>query len=325
MNKKVSPTLIGAFVVGALALAVIALLMFGSGRLFRNTREFILYFDSSVNGLRVGAPVKFRGVEIGSVKNILLQVEKNMRVEGIPVIIEIDLEKLTRRGASGDVVMDPKAFEEAIDRGLRAQLALESFVTGVRYIGFDVFPGSPARFVQAEGSKYQEIPTIPTTFERTEDAVVQILAKLSEIDFKGLAESAGQTIDGVNKLVNAPELRAALQSLEKTMPKLDEAVVNIKQAAATIDGSVKTLSDDLGKTSTAARRALAKAEDTMKEAEATMTSVRAVLDPDSPTFYELTRSLKEVAAAARSLRLLASYVERNPRALVFGKPAHKED
>jgi paraquat-inducible protein B len=259
------------------------------------------------------------------VKNILLQVEKNMRVQGIPVIIEIDLEKLTRRGATAAVVMDSQAFKEAIDRGLRGQLALESFVTGVRYIGIDVFPGSPAQFVQAEGSKYQEIPTIPTTFERTEDAVVHILAKLEEIDFKGLAESASQTIDGVNKLVNAPELRAALRSLEKTMPKLDEAVVNVKHAAATIDSSVKTLSDDLRKTSTEARLALAKAEDTMKEAEATMASVRAVVDPDSPTFYELTRSLKEVSAAARSLRLLASYVERNPRALVFGKPAHKED
>ena len=100
MNKKISPTLIGGFVVGALALLVIAVIAFGSGQLFRKTREFVLYFDSSVNGLRIGAPVKFRGVEIGSVKDIRFQLDEDTQVNKIPVIIEIDLEKLTSRGAT---------------------------------------------------------------------------------------------------------------------------------------------------------------------------------------------------------------------------------
>ena len=77
MNKKISPTLIGVFVIGAVALIVIAILVFGSGRLFRQTRDFVLYFDNSVNGLRIGAPVKIKGVEIGSVKDIRLQLEKS--------------------------------------------------------------------------------------------------------------------------------------------------------------------------------------------------------------------------------------------------------
>src|SRR5215471_17776495 len=97
MNKKMSPAMIGAFVLGAIALIVIAILVFGSGRLFRQTRDFVLYFDNSVNGLRVGAPVKFKGVEIGSVKDIRLLLEKGADVSKIPVIIEIDLEKLTSR------------------------------------------------------------------------------------------------------------------------------------------------------------------------------------------------------------------------------------
>src|SRR5262249_62254129 len=101
MNKKISPTLIGAFVVGALALLVVAIIAFGSGQLFRKTREFVLYFEGSVNGLHIGAPVKFKGVEIGSVKNILLQLNKDMAVNEIPVIIEIDLKKLTSMGAFG--------------------------------------------------------------------------------------------------------------------------------------------------------------------------------------------------------------------------------
>jgi paraquat-inducible protein B len=327
MNKKVSPTLIGVFVVGALALVVIAVLMFGSGKLFRKTKEFVLYFNGTVNGLRVGAPVKFRGVEIGSVKDILLQLEKDMKVQRIPVIIAIDLEKVTSRGGTGGILQDPKLFQAAIDEGVRGQLRTESLVTGVLYIGIDFFPGSPANFVQTSGEryKYQEIPTVPTALQRVEETVTDVLAKLQEIDFKGLASSVTQTVNGVNQLVTSPALNSTLRSLEQTMPKVDEAV-------ATLNSNVRSLSDNLEKTSTEARHALTQAatavkqaEGAMKEAETTMTSVRALIDPDSPTFYDLTRTLKEVSAAARSLRLLANYVERNPRAIIFGRPETKED
>ena len=132
MNKKISPTMIGAFVLGALALIVVAVVALGSGRFFRQTREFVLYFDSSVNGLRVGAPVKFKGVEIGAVKDIRLQLEKGAQVNKIPVIIEIDLEKLTSRGATSEVARDLPTFHKAIvEMGLRGQLLMESLVTGL--------------------------------------------------------------------------------------------------------------------------------------------------------------------------------------------------
>jgi paraquat-inducible protein B len=167
MNKKVSPTLIGAFVVGALALVVIAVLMFGSGRFFRTTKDFVLYFDGSVNGLRVGAPVKFRGVEIGSVKNILLRLETDQKALRIPVIIELELEKFTSKGASGAGMEDPEASKQLIDSGLRGQLQMESFVTGLLFVGLDFFPDSPLKLVQTEGGRYQypEIPTQPTPLQ----------------------------------------------------------------------------------------------------------------------------------------------------------------
>ena len=156
MNKKISPTLIGAFVVGAVALLVIAVIAFGSGRLFRETKEFVLYFDGTVNGLHVGAPVKFKGVEIGSVKDILLQLDGDSEVNKIPVIIEIDLKKLTARGASGVLVEKQEAFQKAIvEQSLRAQLQTESMVTGVLYVGFDFFPGAPLTLVQKANTATQ--------------------------------------------------------------------------------------------------------------------------------------------------------------------------
>lgn len=334
MNKKISPTLIGAFVVGALALIVIAVIVFGSGRLFKQTREFVLYFENSVNGLRVGAPVKFKGVEIGSVKNIVLQLEKGTQVARIPVIIEIDLEKLTSRGASGTIAEDPKEFSMALtELGLRGQLLMESLVTGLLYVGLDFFPGTPVKLVQQPGGqhKYPEIPTTPTDLEQAKDALSQVMAKLEKIDFKGLVNSLAATVDGVNKLVNAPEIQTSLKSLAQTMPKIDEALAGVRKLTTTLDSSVTTLAGSLEQTLDTARQAMQRVEitlkqtdGTLKEAEAAMISIRGVTDADSPTFYELQRSLREVSAAARSLRLLSNFIERNPRALVFGKPETRE-
>ena len=327
MNKRISPVLIGAFVAGALALVVITVVILGSGRLFRRSSEFILYFDSSINGLRIGAPVKFRGVEIGAVKDILLQLGPDLEVSRIPVIITIDQKKITSRGGSPASLDNPESVKTAIDRGLRGQLHMESLLTGLLYIELDFIPDAPAQFVQSEENRlpFQEIPTIPTVLEQAQDTASRIIAKFDNIDFQGLINSLQKAAIGIDATTNSPALRTALQSLEKALPKVEEAVASIRGVAGTLDQSIKGVSGDLQKTASEARTALKQAGETMKQAEETISSVRGVIDSDSPTFYELTKSLREVSAAARSLRQLTGYLERNPRALIFGKPESKEE
>ena len=327
MNKRISPVLIGAFVAGALALVVITVVILGSGRLFRRSTEFILYFDSSINGLRIAAPVKFRGVEIGAVKDILLQLGPDLEVSRIPVIITIDQKKISRRGGSGAALDDPESVKTAIDRGLRGQLHMESLLTGLLYIELDFIPDAPAQFVQSEENRlpYQEIPTIPTVLEQAQDTASRIIAKFQDIDFQALIDSLQKAAAGIEATTNSPALRTALQSLEKALPKVEEAVASVRSVAGTLDQSIKGVSGDLQQTASEARAALKQAGTTMKQAEETITSVRGAIDADSPTFYELTKSLREVSAAARSLRQLTSYLERNPRALIFGKPDSKEE
>jgi paraquat-inducible protein B len=337
MNKKISPTMIGAFVLGAMALIVIAILVFGSGRLFRQTRNFVLYFDTSVNGLRVGAPVKLKGVEIGSVKDIRILVGQGMAGDRIPVIIEIDLKKLTQRGAAdaAEVTVDPAAMQKVIvDRGLRGQLDLESLVTGLLYVAIDFFPGSPINLVQKPGGNYDypEIPTIPTTLEQAKGALIRVISKLEDIDFKELGANLEATLKGVNRTVNSPEIESVLRSLARLMPKVDEAVVNIRNLAATTEDKVKILADDLQHTSGDARLALKQTADalkqtqeTMKRAEAAVANIETLTDLDSTVNYELVKGLKDVSSAARSLRSLTDYLERNPRAPIFGKPNSKEN
>jgi len=335
VNKKISPTMIGAFVIGAVALIVIAIIVFGSGRLFRQSRDFVLYFDNSVNGLRIGAPVKIKGVEIGSVKDIRLQLDKNKEPK-IPVIVELDLEKFTARGAAGAAAdeVDREALSKAIvDRGMRGQLEMESLVTGLLFIALDFFPDSPINLVQSTNGdyKYPEIPTLPTTLEQAKGAATRIISKLEEIDFKELGANLEATLKGVNRTVNSPEIESVLRSLARVMPKVDEAVVSITKLANDVDVKLSSLSDNLEQTSDATRQAMKQAENTLKQtdaalkaAEGAMTNVKDVIDPESPTFYEIRKSLREVSAAARTLRLLGNYIEGNPRALVFGKPEPQE-
>jgi paraquat-inducible protein B len=334
MNQKISPTLVGGFVIGAVVLLVIAVIAFGSGQLFRKTREFVLYFDSSVNGLRIGAPVKVRGVEIGAVKDIRFQLAEDTQINKIPVIVEIDLDKLTSRGAKAAAAEDVKSFRQVIvERGLRGQLMTESLVTGLLYVGLDFFPGSPIHLVQRtdRDHKYPEIPTVPTYLEQAQDTAARILAKLEEFDFKGMMDSVSRAVDGFGSLVNSPALKSAIQRVDQTIPKIDQAIVEIRKMTSNLDDNITVLSANLQQTSDAAREAMQQAALTMKqtdaafkEAEAVMTNIRGMSDPDSVTFYEIGRSLREVSAAARSLRILSNSVERNPRALIFGKPELQE-
>src|SRR5262249_2093067 len=295
---------------------------------------FVLYFDNSVNGLRVGAPVKLKGVEIGSVKDIRIQVGQGTTGDKIPVIIEIDLKKLTRRGAGTAAAVVPEAMQTAIvDRGIRGQLEMESLVTGLLYVALDFFPGTPINLVQTPGGDYDypEIPTLPTAIEQAKGAVTRIVNKLEDIDFKELDANLQATLKGLNRTVNSPEIESVLRSLAQVMPKVDQAVVNIRNLAGTTEDKVKILADDLQHTSGDARLALKQAGDTLKQTQETMkraegavTNIETLTDLDSTVNYELVKGLRDVSTAARSLRALTDYLERNPRAPIFGKPDGKE-
>lgn len=211
---------------------------------------------------------------------------------------------------------------------------MESLVTGLLFIALDFFPGTPINLVQrTDGDyKYPEIPTLPTTLEQAKDAVTRIMNRLEEIDFKGLIASLDETVNGIKRTVNSQELEATIRSLQKTVPKIDEAVLSVRDLAVTLNDNSKSLAANLEQTSIDARasmkqadKALEQATDTLKTAEAAVANVQTLSDPDSPIIYELGKSLREVSAAARSLRSLANYLDRNPSALIFGRPGSKEN
>ena len=220
MSKRVSPAAIGAFVVASFAILIVAFIVIGSGRMFTKPIRFICMFQGNLNGLKIGAPVKVRGVQIGTVASIelrLLPSQGRMRpgIKGLrlPVIVDIDRSQLLARGATGEA-LETGGFEEWVKRGMRAQLATESLLTGLLYIDLDLHPGAQMNLALEPGGPYREIPTVRTNLERLQERVMNALDKFEKIDFQAMVVSITDAANSIKTLTGSPELKATLESLK---------------------------------------------------------------------------------------------------------------
>ncbi len=323
MGKRFSPTMVGGFVLGAITLGIIALVILGSGHYFTGKTSYVLYFDRDVNGLRVGAPVKFRGVDIGTVDAILLSLSGIDENKGaapdvkIPVVIDVDAKKIESRGAKDDL-SDPAVMRHAIALGLRAELHMQSFVTGILYIDLDMHPGTQATFSmnsvdQRESYRgIQEIPVLPTALEQAQETLTKVVEELGKADIPGLIKSLSQTAQGVNNFVNSNDLKNSVDQLGLAAKNLSQASVSISTLANRVGKEVGPLGDSLTMSSKAAGEAL-------KQMQVTLGRLQHAVEPESPLNYQLMQTLKDLSSAADAVHELADMLQRNPAALVRGR------
>ena len=321
MGKRINPATVGAFVLGALGLILAAIVAFGSGNLFRKTHEFVIYFGGGgINGLRVGALVKFKGVEIGEVKRIRLRLDQEVNRDTnklradvrIPVIIELDQEKIVSHGGTSIDLSDPHTIPNLIREGLRAQLGSDSFVTGLLYVALDIEPNTPIHMVAPPGSPLQEIPAIPTTLEQAQAVAIRIFEKLDKVDFDAMFTQMTGMLDSIRQITTSPALKEAVANSEKTREQLDRALAGAQQTLSTMNRQVPPLSESLQKTSLSTDAAA-------KQARLTLGTVQTTIEPNSPVNYQVLQTLQDVSAAAHSIKELADYLQRNPSAIVRGR------
>jgi paraquat-inducible protein B len=331
MSKKANKTLIGAFVLGAVVLIVAGVIIFGGGKFFQKRVEFVMFFEGSVKGLQVGAPVVFRGVKIGEVTNIELRFNpRDMSVQ-IPVYVEVEPDKFA--GPAAKNAKRYQYYQALIDKGLKAQLQTQSFVTGLLQIGVDFYPEKPVRLLGLV-KKYPEIPTIPTSMQ-------ELTKTLENLPLKDITEKLASAMEGINKIVNSPEINESLSSANKLFKDIDTLARNI-------DSRLGPLTASLTNTSEAARGTLVQAEKTLKmnegvpgelaseiketlkasrltleEAQETMEGLKQIADQNANIGYDISRSLEQMTALSRSLRSLADYLDRHPEAFIKGKHPSK--
>ena len=338
MSKKNNPVAIGSFVIGAIVLIVIGVMVFSTGKLFTTTHTMVAVFPGTVKGLQVGNPVEFRGVRIGSVKAIKILFDQKSNSVVLPVYLEI---------VSGSMIntdfkqMKPlksdkewsTQIEPLIKNGLKAQLEMQSLVTGQMVVAIDFHPDAPVKQMQVD-KRYLEIPTMPSTIHR-------LMGRLQKIPLEKLASKALDLLDSLDSLVNSPELKKALNnaslavldarnllagisaqvqplsdSAQATLDEVRQAITSIETQLDRTLGNISTLSQDVNRAIQPLSKSAVKA---LNEARAAFKSVDGLIGKNSVTRADLDNTLQELAGAARSLRILADYLEQHPDALLKGK------
>jgi paraquat-inducible protein B len=329
MSKSNSKTVIGVFVVIAVALVVFAVVILGSGKFFSDKPKYVMFFDGSVKGLAVGSPVVFRGVKVGSVTKIGVALNLKDLTILIPVYIQLgeaDIEPgsgtMGKQGSSQRKEQLYAMTDALIKRGLRAQLEMQSIVTGQLQIALDFYPDKPVKLVGAD-RRYREIPTIPTSLQ-------ELSAKLEKIPIGEVVEKMQSVLTGIDNLVNSPDMKQLSKSLGKTVEEAQTLLHKTDEQLQPLLASIKKTSDSanafmvdtdqkidpvlasIKKTSDAASVALGKLD-------ATMSNLENMTGEDSILVYRINRSLGELERASRSVRALSDSLDRQPESLIFGK------
>jgi paraquat-inducible protein B len=318
MSKRVSPAVIGAFVVASFAILVVALIVVGSGRMFTKPVRFICMFQGNLNGLKIGAPVKVSGVQIGTVAAIQLRLmssqgrlRPDVKELRLPVIVDLDRSQLVARGGSG-AALETAGFDQLLKQGLRAQLNTESLLTGLLYIDLDLHPGASMNLALEPGGPYREIPTIPTDLAQLQERLTQALDKFDKIDFQGLIISITDAANSIKTLTGSPELKATLESLKGTIANVNQTLNTARNLLNNANSKVGPLMADI-------RESSDEANITMKQTRAALVSLQQTLDPNSPLVVRLNQTLDSLTETSQSLGEFADYLQRNPSALVRGR------
>jgi paraquat-inducible protein B len=261
-----------------------------------------------------------RGVEIGSVAEIRLRPDRSDgrfksgtgAFNGLPVILDIDESQLKARGGSGES-LKPQELRNLIERGLRAQLGTESLLTGLLYIEVDLHPGTPLNLMLEPGSgRYLEIPTIPTDLQQVQETAMKALAKLDKVDVVRLTESITDAGIAATNLMNSPDIRGTLASLQNATRNLNTTISSVRELVEHLGNNASPVLTSLKKTSDQANLTLAQISSAAAELHST-------LAPDAPLAYRLDVALENFSEASSAIRELTDYLQRNPSAIVRGK------
>jgi len=275
---------------------------------FTKKITFILFFEGSVRGLNVGAPVEFKGIKVGSVKDIRLEFDNRDTSFRIPVLIDIEPERVIARGQAKDT-SPYETLKNLVDRGLRAQLQTGSLLTGQLFVELDMHPGTPVRLVNEE-VPFPELPTIPAELEQMTTSLKSILAKLEKVDMEKISTELMGSLQGAKQLINNPGLQNSANDLK-------ESLVAFKSILRKLDQRIEPITVNLEKAIGAGHQAL-------EETRITLGLIDEVLKPDSSIQYNFGQLADELAETARSIRTLVDLLERNPNAIIFGKDSPGE-
>ena len=323
---KRNALLIGSFVVAALVMIVVGVLWLSGNNLFKKQQEAMIFYKGNVSGLYVGAPVTFRGVAVGQVEEIGLQVDRDSLKALVPVRIRLLADTLRLRRAGADA---PPDLPTLVQRGLRARLVAQSFVTGQKSIELDFAPNTPSTLI-GDSSK-PEIPALAERFGALIDQVADLPLRetVQEVrdtvkDLRGTLAAMQHTLDASQAVLTgaSKELTQTGRESRATLQAATEAVREVQKSTAATLTSIQQLSDETRGTVAAARpelqRTLVGAREAAESARVAMTRVSELTAPNASLRADLDSAMRDLSQAARGLRDWSELLEEKPNAVIFG-------
>ena len=312
--------LVGSFVLVAAALIVAAVLWLSGGNLFQNQLRAVIYFQGSVSGLYIGAPVTFRGVSVGQVDSIDIEVDSRTLAARIPVRVRLqpDLVRFNA-GAAANALPD---LPELVRRGLRARLVAQSFVTGQKFIDLDFVPDAPAP--QLAGGKEFEIPALADRFGALIDQVTELPLRETVQELRGTLQALQRTLDSTQSA-----LGTSARELSETAVQARRTLVVASQALGEVQGHAETTLASITRLSQASQqvvlgvqpelqRTLASAREAAETANLAMSRVAELTAPGATLRGDLDSAVRDLSQAARGLREWSEILEDKPNAVIFG-------
>jgi paraquat-inducible protein B len=346
MSKRANPALVGGFVLAALALLLTVTVYFGSGTYGDNWYRFNIYFKGSAAGLQVGAPVVLKGVRIGQVSSVQVGFYPEDEDFIVPVEIEIDGSKILW---SDTLIAENQVepLQKLIDLGLRARLDIQSLVTGQLRVDLGFYPETEVVY-RGRDKAGSEIPAIPSALDELINAV-------QAFPIERLAASSLRVVEGLDRLINSPQLTEILDGVNATVADaqaaigalrartdpaadqllrvMDEVQQLVASGQAAIDSAnllfesvggdaralLKNLDSGLKPAIASMRQAAGSAESAFKSADSAFRATDELVGSESPLRHELLTLMRNLTDAARSLKNMSDYLERHPDALIRGK------
>jgi paraquat-inducible protein B len=340
MKTKLSPAVVGVFVLGAFAIGLIALLAIGSFSLFSKPERFMVYFDEGISGLDEGSPVKLRGVRVGHVVGISIRYDKETGKSLAAVVCELNKGAIKDEQGANMNVSDRGALQGLVDKGLRAQLEISGLATGLLFVELDFM--DPAKYPDTSTKsevKYVVIPSAPSEiseFQASASSLLSnattVLARMQEIDFKGLSDElkklvveARLRLDGVDFKGLANQWKRTGESVDALArsPDTIHSIENLNRTLEAVQNSIGKLDTQVDSNGTELRATLIQAREALATFNSAAQSARVIINAQQNFGVDATRALERVADAAESVQHLADFIERNPNALISGRKPPK--
>jgi paraquat-inducible protein B len=329
MKTKVSPAVVGLFVLGALILGIGALLMFGGVHFFSQPLRFVVSFNESIHGLDLGSPVKLRGVRVGRVVGLNVRYDEKQNRSVVRVLCELNSDVV--KDGEGNIidVSDQDELQHLVDKGLRAQLGVLGLATGLLFVELDfVDPHQYPADLRVTETKYAVVPAMTSTISEFQANLTEILNDIRKVDFAGIGRETKQLLVDTRKQLNGVDMKglvdqwkstgASLDTLARS-PEIKEAVTNLNRAVVELRTVLSHLDAQVGPAGENLTATLAEAKKAVESFDVAAQTAQKFIASQTGLSDEAVRTMEQLSEAADSVKRLADFLERNPNALLTGK------